>query len=93
VRGSLSDSTVRRAIERLRPQLAECFAQHAPAAAAASVARIELTIDEAGRSRDARVEGASQPLDACLVQASRKLVSGAPDTGTVKVAWNVRYGR
>jgi hypothetical protein len=94
VRGSLSDSTVRRAIDRIRPQLTGCFAHNVPASAADSVARVELTIDETGRARDARVHGgASSSRDLCLVQASRKLVSSAPDTGTVKVEWNVRYGR
>jgi hypothetical protein len=93
VRGSLSDANVRRAIDRIRPQFNGCFAQHAPASAADSITRVELTIDETGRARDARVHGASSALEACLVQASRKIVSGAPDTGTVKVAWSLRYGR
>lgn len=93
VRGSLSDANVRRATDRIRPQLTGCFAQHAPASSADSIARVELTIDETGRVRDTRVRGASSPLEACLAQASRKVVSGAPDTGTVKVAWNLRYGR
>jgi hypothetical protein len=93
VRGPLSDANVRRATDRIRPQLTGCFAQHTPASVAESIARIELTLDENGRARDARVRGASRALEACLVQASRKIVSGAPDTGTVKVVWNLRYGR
>jgi hypothetical protein len=89
VRGSLSDQTVRRAIDRIRPQLSDCFAQHR--AGTESVARVELTIDETGRTRDARVRGTTPALDECLTQVSRKLVAEAPDTGTVKVVWNLRY--
>jgi hypothetical protein len=93
VRGSLSDQTVRRAIDRIRPQLSDCFAQHGAGTNNRSVAHVELTIDETGRTRDARVRGTTPALDECLTQASRKLVAGAPDTGTVKVVWNLRYGR
>jgi Protein kinase domain len=93
VRGSLSDQTVRRAIERIRPQLSDCFAQYGTGTNAERVARVELTIDETGRTRDARVHGTTPALEECLTQASRKLVAGAPDTGTVKVVWNLRYRR
>jgi hypothetical protein len=83
---------VRRAIERLHPHFSGCFQQHPPAAAE-SVTRIELTIDETGRARDAHTQGSPGPLNECLTNASRKISAGVPDTGVVKVSWNVRYSR
>ncbi len=94
VRGSVATSIVRRAIERLRPQLVDCYRRHpAPQRPRENTtAHVQLTIDEVGRVRNPRVRGASSPsLEDCLQQVTAKLVSGPPDTGTVKVSWDMRY--
>jgi hypothetical protein len=92
VRGSLSPSIVRRALDRIRPLLQRCVQQHAPDRATAG--RVELTtmIDEIGRARAPELRGDAPPaLHDCFVAAAGKLVADSPDTGTVSVTWRVEY--
>jgi hypothetical protein len=94
VRGSLSASNVRRSIERLRPALAACYEQAAQHAGRNRFGRValSLTIDETGRARTPRVQGAELPgLGVCLNSVTSKLVSQAPDTGTVRASVVVNF--
>jgi hypothetical protein len=94
VRGSLSASNVRRSVERLRPAYAACYEQAAQQAGHNRFGRVQLslTIDEAGRARTPRVQGAELPgLGACLNTVTSKLVSAAPDTGTVRASIVVNF--
>jgi hypothetical protein len=93
VRGSLSPSVLRRALERIRPQLARCVRDHAAPAGDGHVElQLSATIDEIGRARSATVSGSARAaLNDCLSAAASKLVSDAPDTGTVKVSWTLAY--
>jgi hypothetical protein len=96
VRGSLSPSVVRRAIDRIRPLLRRCMQQHASHHGDAHAARasvvVSTTIDEIGRaSAPSAVGSASPALNECLVTAAGRLVADRPDTGTVKVSWKVEY--
>jgi hypothetical protein len=87
VRGSLATSEVRRALERVRPQLTACYAR----TPAAGTLRIEVDIDERGRARSPRSVGAAPAeLARCVTQIAAKLVSGSPpDTGTVKASFTL----
>jgi serine/threonine protein kinase len=93
VRGSLSPSVLRRALERIRPQLARCVQEHAAPAGDGHVElQLSATIDEIGRARSATVSGSARAaLNDCLSAATSRLVSDAPDTGTVKVSWTLAY--
>jgi serine/threonine protein kinase len=93
VKGSLSPSVVRRAIERIRPLLRRCVQQHASrnGDARAGVV-VSTTIDEIGRASAPSAHGGASPaLNDCLVAAAGRLVADKPDTGTVKVSWKVEY--
>jgi serine/threonine protein kinase len=95
VRGSLPTSLVRRAVERLRSQLAACYARSAQLAGrnAFGELSVEVQIDERGRARKPSSHGGGLPqLDACVADAASKLVSEkAPDTGTVNASWKVAF--
>ena len=94
VRGSLAASNVRRALDRLRPSLASCYGQAAQQAGRNHFGRVQLavTIDESGRVRSPRVQGGGLPgLDSCLTGVAGKLVTGAPDTGTVAASLVLRF--
>jgi hypothetical protein len=94
VRGSLIKSSVGRAIERVLPQWNACY-QRSPQAtepSASNALHVDMTIDEMGRVRNPRVTGHDvHGLDECIARASTKLVSQAPDTGTVDVSFDVRF--
>jgi hypothetical protein len=87
VRGSLPSSQVAQGIERVVPQLNECYRKAAAAAGPALPRRVqvELELDEQGRARKPNVRGASAPgLAACVTTAIGRVASRrAPDTGTV----------
>jgi hypothetical protein len=95
VRGSLATSEVRRAVERIRAQLAACYTRAAQAAGrnAFGELSVEVEIDERGRAHVPRASGGALPgLDACVAGAAAKIVSGRPpDTGTVKASWKVAF--
>jgi hypothetical protein len=91
VRGSLSPSVVRRALDRIRPLLHRCVQQHASSSATHAI-QLSTTIDEIGRTRDSAAHGnAPAALNDCMVAATAKIVADTPDTGTVKVSWKVEY--
>jgi serine/threonine-protein kinase len=95
VRGSLPTSLVRRAVERIRPQLAACYSRAAHAAGHNGFGElsVDVQIDERGRARNPHANGAALPqLNACVADAASKLVSEkAPDTGTVNASWKVAF--
>jgi hypothetical protein len=95
VRGSLTTSEVRRALERIRPQLNACYTRVARAAGrnGYGAMNVEIEIDERGRAHAPRASGGALPgLDACVAQAAGKIVAGRPpDTGTVKASWKVAF--
>jgi hypothetical protein len=94
-RGPLPSSSVRRAIERINPQLKACYARAAQAAGKnqfGSVA-VELEIDERGRARNPTASGAKLAgLNECVAEAASKVISDrAPDTGTVHASFKVIF--
>jgi hypothetical protein len=94
VRGPLVTSVIRRAIERIEPLLTQCYARCAQTAQRNEFGsmHVDVLIDEVGRVRNPQVQRADLPgLDACVAAAVAKLVSGAPDTGTAKVSWNIDF--
>jgi hypothetical protein len=94
VRGPLVTSVIRRAIERIDPLLNQCYARCAQTAQQNQFGSIhvDMLIDEVGRVRNPQVQRAGLPgLDACVTAVVAKLVSGAPDTGTAKVSWNIHF--
>jgi serine/threonine protein kinase len=88
VQGSLTVAQARRAIERISPQLGQCYVDHGPSSVVSL--QVELIIDDVGRVRNLQVRGAAPALAECVVQVSRKLMSGLPYTGAAKMAWNLR---
>jgi hypothetical protein len=93
VRGSLPRSVVHQALTRVLPQFSACQGRVRDANSEGTAAiRFEVSIDEVGRVRRPVVSGAaSAELERCLVAACAKLVSRAPDTGTVSVSWTLRF--
>jgi hypothetical protein len=95
VRGSLTTSEVRRAVDRIRPQLDACYTRVARAAGrnGYGAMTVEIEIDERGRAHAPRASGGALPgLDACVAQVAGRVVSGRPpDTGTVKASWKVAF--
>jgi serine/threonine protein kinase len=94
VRGSLATSEVRRAVDRIKPQLAACYAQAARAAGRNGFGELsfEVEIDERGRAHAPQVRGGGLPgLERCVERATSKLAARPPDTGTVKAAWKVAF--
>jgi hypothetical protein len=94
VRGSLSASSVRHGVERVRPAFASCYAQAAQQAKRNEFGSVQMrfTIDETGRTRAPKVANAPLPgLEECLRSAIGKLVCRAPDTGTVQAALLVKF--
>ena len=95
MRGSLATSEVRRAVERLEPQLAACYTRAAKLAghARVGVLSVEVEIDERGRAHAPHATGGALPgLDGCVARAVGKLAARPPDTGTVKALWKVAFG-
>jgi len=89
VDGGLTSTAVNRGVQRLLPQYDRCREQsNTPP----QRLKLSTTIDEAGRGRRITVEGLSQPaLRHCLEQATTHLVVTAPDTGTARARWIVRF--
>jgi serine/threonine protein kinase len=91
VRGPLSPSVVRRALERIKPLLQRCVEQNSATSNTRAV-QLSTTIDEIGRARASTAHGNAPPaLNDCMVAAAGKIVADTPDTGTVKVSWKVAY--
>jgi hypothetical protein len=95
VRGSLPKSQVRHAVERLSSQLRACYAQAAQAAGHNGFGEliVGVEIDERGRARSPRVQGAGLPhLDGCVTDAVQHLITGrVPDTGIVTATWKIVF--
>jgi serine/threonine protein kinase len=94
LRGSMPTSMIRRAIERIRPQLTACYARAAAAAGRNSFGTldVDLEIDERGRVRKPRARGSALPgLNDCVAEAAGKVISEPPDTGTVHASFQVTF--
>jgi hypothetical protein len=94
VHGPVATSVLRRAIERVQPQFIACYRAARPFARSPLPAvQIDVLIDETGRVRNPRVQGGDVArLNDCIASAAGKLVSVAPDTGTVRASWNLSLG-
>lgn len=89
VDGALPSKVVNRGVQRLLPQYDRCREY---SDIATQRLKLSTTIDEAGRGRHVTVEGLSKPgLRRCLEQATAHLVVPAPDTGTARAHWVVRF--
>jgi hypothetical protein len=89
VDGGLPSNVVSRGVQRLLPQYDRCreYCDSAP-----QRLKLSTTIDEAGHGRHVTVEGLSRPtLRRCIEQATAHLVVPAPDTGTARARWIVRF--
>jgi hypothetical protein len=94
LRGSMPNSQVRRALDRIRPQLSACYARAAQAAGKNKFGSldVELEIDERGRARGAHARGSDlSGLNGCVAEAAGKVISEAPDTGTVRASFKVLF--
>jgi hypothetical protein len=95
VRGSLPTAAVRRALERVQPELAACYAHSARAASRNQFGRVQLHVvfDERGRARAPSVSGGGLPgLEPCIGNVAQKLVTSSPDTGVVDAALRITFG-
>jgi hypothetical protein len=94
LRGSLSAAVLRGAVERIRPGLSACYASSAQQAGHNAFGRVQVDvlIDEIGHARRPRVTGANLPgLEDCVSAVASKLVTRAPDTGSVVASLMVNY--
>jgi serine/threonine protein kinase len=95
IRGSLPTSWVRRAAERIRPQLAGCYGRAAQAAGRNQFGTltVDLEIDERGRARTPSARGSTLAgLNECVAEAAGKVIcERAPDTGTVHASFKVIF--
>lgn len=95
VRGSLPKSQVRHAAERLISQLKRCYEQAAQAAGHNGFGEliVGVEIDERGRARSPRVQGAGLPrLEGCVTDTVEHLITGrVPDTGIVSATWKIVF--
>jgi hypothetical protein len=95
VRGPLPKSIIRRSLGRLEGEFTQCASICARSADACVTGlwHAETVLDEAGRSRDPRVSGppSGSQLSECITKATSRLAILAPDTGTVRVSWDVKF--
>jgi hypothetical protein len=94
VRGSLTSSAVRRAMERVRPHWTECYEHVASVTGQLQFApvHVALVIDEAGRARDSHITTSGPAtFTECLAHAMSKLTAEVPDTGTVAVLFDLHF--
>jgi hypothetical protein len=92
VRGALAPTTVKRALERLEPDLTQCY-QKQPARdrILSGPVHVDVLVDETGRVRNPSVQSSGPSgLNECVSQISRKLVSGVP-TGTANISWTLNW--
>jgi hypothetical protein len=94
-RGSMPTSLVRRAIERINPQLAQCYARTAQAVGKNGFGSVtvEVDLDERGRARSPSAHGGKlSGLNDCVAEAAGKVISDrAPDTGTIHASFKVIF--
>jgi serine/threonine protein kinase len=95
VRGSLSNAVIRRAVDRLMPQLRTCFANVATTSKRSLAATVHATfvIDGSKRAVDIRTTSPTWPaLAACVASTMGDLrTRDAPDVGTVSVSVDVLF--
>jgi hypothetical protein len=90
VRGAITRTRVLRAVERIRPHFTECYQAHGAHARMPPV-RVDVLVDEAGRVRESSIDSAgTDPLEACLGRATRKLTVRALDSA-ISASWNLRF--
>jgi hypothetical protein len=89
LRGAMTPSRVRRALDRVRPAFIACYEHSARQAGRNQFGsvRMDVVIDVVGRVRDPHVSGGGLPgLDDCLTAVAAKLVTEPPDTGIVSAS-------
>jgi serine/threonine-protein kinase len=95
VHGSLSNAEIRRAVERVIPELQACYRTVARAARRNATATVHasLVIDDTRRPTEIRASQASWPeLANCAGSALRSVRTNiAPDVGTVEVSLDVSF--
>lgn len=93
VRGAVSTFEVRRALDRIHPQVTACYVPGAAGVAESIEVDVEVGFDERGRGRDPRTRGASSPaVRACVADAAASIVlARPPDTGLAKASWRVAF--
>ncbi len=94
VTGPLPRSAVDRAVDRVAPAFGDCYRQAARRAGggAAGTAQVRFTIDESKAARGVAVTGAPLGISGCIAGAlSRLRTREAPDVGTAKVSFTIRF--
>ncbi len=95
VEGSLSDSEIRRGLERVEPRLVRCYRGAAIRAGrgADGALRVTFVVGESGRAHQIRAgDGPLPGLAACVsgaISAVRTRI--APDVGDVRVSFRVHF--
>lgn len=91
VRGSLAPSVVRRALQRVEPQLRACQQARTDAGRSPIELDVQVEFDERGRVIAPHVTSAGgAALNACVADATRRIaLSVAPDTGVVRAGWKL----
>jgi hypothetical protein len=85
LQGALPNAAIHRAIARVRPELATCF-ERGDSSHHGGMLSVQLQIDERGRVRKTQIEHTDSPVLAnCLISILNRMVSVAPDTGTVSL--------
>jgi len=94
IRGSLPTSSVRRAVERMSGQYRACYARAAGTAGKNQfgAVTVDVVIDERGRARSPSARGSRlSGLNDCVAEATGKVTSEPPDTGTVHASFKVIF--
>ena len=88
VAGGVPTTVVQRSVQRLLPRYDLCREHSDPPQSV----ELSATIDEAGHGRRVAALGVSRAdLRRCLERATARLVVPAPDTGTARATWVVRF--
>ena len=95
VRGSLSNAVIRRALERLEPQMRRCFATQAAASRRSTVTTVRVTfvVDDTRQASSVQAGSSTWPgLATCVGDVVRELrTNTAPDVGSVPVSVDVQF--
>ncbi len=95
VRGSLSDAVIRRALQRIEPQLRGCFAAQAAASRRSIATTVHLTfiVDDTRKASSVQAASSTWPaLARCVGDVIGELrTNTAPDVGSVPVSVDIAF--
>ena len=95
VRGSLSTAVIRRALERIEPQLRGCFAAQAAASRRSIATTVHLTfiVDDTRKASAVQAASSTWPaLASCVGEVVHELrTNTAPDVGSVPVSVDIAF--